>query len=76
MKVRNYDSSILNELLSECTLENELQILNEFAFINLLSILGFREDKMWTKDEEELYAKLYNASQQHTQDILNLINKL
>ncbi len=56
-------------------LEIRLKVANEMAFISLLSTLGFRENKMWTDDEDELLSKLIEAAKKHTNDQLKCIKK-
>ncbi len=45
------------------------------AFINLIVELGYREDKMWTDDENELLSKLCGLAQEHTDSILKDIEE-
>lgn len=52
------EKNIIDEILNEITLDDELRIINEFSFIDLLSELGYRKDKMWTDKEENLLSKL------------------
>ena len=54
-------------------LETRIKVLNEMAFINLIVELGYRESKMWTKDEDELLNKLLELADEHTDDILKEI---
>ena len=44
---------IIQKLLDETSLETKLRILNEMYFIDLLTKLGYREDKMWTDSPED-----------------------
>ena len=54
-------------------LETRIKVLNEMAFINLIVELGYRESKVWTKDEDELLNKLLELADEHTDDILKEI---
>ena len=48
------ESDIVNKVIKETPLKTRLRVSTEMAFINLLNKLGFREDKMWTDDEDEM----------------------
>lgn len=56
-------------------LDTRIRVSSQMAFINLITELGYREDKMWTPDEDELLNKLMNLAEKHTQDILNEIKE-
>lgn len=66
-------SKILEQILKEIPLEIRLQTSNEMAFIELLSELGFRENKMWSDDEDEMLQKLINFAKKHTEHQLERI---
>lgn len=66
---------IINEIRKKCPLRNRLRVLNEIAFISLLTELGFREDKMWSDDEDEMLQKLCDFAEKHTLDQLNEIKE-
>lgn len=65
----------LKELTKEIPLETRLKTSNEMAFINLIVELGYRENKMWTDDEDELLNKLFYLAKKHTNDILKNIEE-
>lgn len=48
----------VDNLLKNISLENRLKVLNEMAFINLLTELGYREDKMWSESENDNLRKI------------------
>ena len=60
-------SKILEELSKTCPLEIRLRVTTEMAFISLLTELGYREDKMWTEDENEILTKLCLFAKKVTQ---------
>ena len=59
-------SKVIDKLIKETPLEVRLKVDNEMAFITLLSELGLRDDKMWTKDEDEMLSKLIDFAKKHT----------
>ena len=40
------------------------------AFLNLITELGYREDKMWSSEEEEQLQKILDLASKHTKWIL------
>jgi|AntRauTorcE11897_2_1112592.scaffolds.fasta_scaffold09027_8 hypothetical protein len=68
-------SKVIDKLIKETPLEVRLKVDNEMAFITLLSELGLRDDKMWTKDEDEMLSKLIDFAKKHTQYQLETIKK-
>lgn len=59
-------SKVIDEVRERTKLSTKLKVLNEMAFIDLLTILGYREEKMWTPDEDEKLQKLINYAKKHT----------
>lgn len=57
-KVNNMKNELINNLLKSMDLESRLKIDNEFAFIELITLLGYREEKFWTEEENEILGKL------------------
>lgn len=72
MKNKN---DIIEKIRKKTKLSNKLKVLNEMAFIDLLTVLGYREDKMWTPDEDELLTKLMNYAKKHTEHQLEEIKE-
>ncbi len=62
MKIVDYSLELIDSIREETSLETRLKVLNEMFFINLLSELGYREDKMWTSDENEMLEKICNLA--------------
>jgi len=54
------------KILAECPLDVRLNAINEMAFIDLLTELGFRADKMWIEDENDTLEKLCDSAKKAT----------
>ena len=65
----------IKELMKDIPLETKLKVSNEMAFINLIVELGYREDKTWTDEEDELLSKLMSLAGEHTESQLKIINE-
>ena len=63
------------EALKNISLQTQIKVANEMAFINLIVELGYRESKMWSHDEDELLSKLLGLANKHTEDILEKFNE-
>lgn len=59
-------SDLISEITKQTPLETRLKVLNEMMFIDLLTEMGFREDKMWTEDENEQLSKLCDLAKKLT----------
>lgn len=68
-------SKAFEKLVKEVPLKTRIKVANEMAFINLIVELGYREDKMWTDDENELLDKICVLAQKHTDSILKDIEE-
>lgn len=68
--MRNFDN-----ILKQIDLRTRLKVANEMSFISLLTELGYREEKYWTPDEDELLGKLMKSASEHTDWLLEEINK-
>jgi len=64
----------ISEIAKDIPLETRILVANEMAFINLITELGYREDRAWTDDEDELLDKLCDLAKKHTDIILEEIN--
>ena len=51
-------SKVIERILKETPLKTRLKVSTEMAFISLISELGYRENKIWTDDENETLNKL------------------
>lgn len=54
------------KILKETPLNIRLSVSNYMAFVSLITELGYRDDKAWGEDENELHDKLTMCAQQHT----------
>jgi hypothetical protein len=68
------------EIIENTPLEFRIQVSNEMAFIELLTVLGLRKDSSWVPEEGELLEKLLKFAREHTADqmgeIQSYIDKL
>jgi len=68
-------SDIISKILKETPLEIRLKVTNEYAFINLITELGFREDKMWADEEGSISDKLFDLAHKLTQEQIETFNR-
>lgn len=61
-------SKVLEKIRKETPLKTRLKVSTEMAFINLISELGYRENKMWTEDENETLNKLCDLAKDLVND--------
>jgi len=62
-------SALLDKILKETPLDTRLKVSNQAAFINLITELGFRENKSWDEEDEKdnaLLLKLTKLANEHT----------
>ena len=69
------EENIISKLAAKASLTTRLNVANQIKFIDLLTELGYREDKMWSKEEDELLNKLCNSANKYTLEILNTIKE-
>lgn len=74
-KAEKHKSKILEKIMKKTKLSIKLKVLNEMAFIDLLTELGYRENKTWTPDEDEKLNKLCELAKKHTKHQLEEINE-
>ena len=68
-------SKIAEDILNNIPVETKIKILTEFAFINLIHELGFREEKYWSDDESEILNKILELAKKHSENIIKIINE-
>jgi len=68
-------SKLLTKLISEIPLSTSLKVINQMAFIDFLTEMGFREDKMWTDKEDDFLEQLSTFSTKHTEHIIRVLNE-
>ena len=56
------EDNLIEKILSEIDLRTKLKVNNEFAFVNLLTDLCYRKDKLWTDDEDEILSRLIDLA--------------
>lgn len=59
----------------EFSLDTEIRVSTEIAFLNLIHELGYRESKMWSESEDELLKKLMGLAHKQAKEIMELIKK-
>lgn len=72
-----YTSELIESISKSIDLKSRLQVRTEMAFIELITLLGYREDKMWTdsKEDGEMLQKIYDFSVKITEDHLESIKE-
>ena len=63
------------KLLKETPLDIRLDVINDMYFIDLITELGYREEKAWTEEENEVLYKICKAARKHTLRILQTIQE-
>lgn len=74
-KVKTYNNKTINKILKETSLETRLKVLNQMAFISLLSELGYRKNEKWKDSEDDLLQKLCSFANKHTKEQLKEIEQ-
>ena len=57
---------IIEKLLKETSLDTRLNVINEMMIIDFLTVMGYREDKMWSEDEDNQLSKLCDFAKKMT----------
>lgn len=65
-------SEAYDKIILEIPIEIQIKVSNEMAFINLLTELGYREDKSWGDDEQHILDILGECAEKHTKDQLKM----
>lgn len=66
---------LIEKILKETPLETRLKVDIELAFINLLTELGYRENKVWEDDEEDKLQRLFELANELTTSHLETIKE-
>lgn len=61
--------------LKEVPLDIRLDVINDMYFMDLIHGLGYREEKGWTDEENEVLYKINTAARNHTLRILQEIQQ-
>jgi hypothetical protein len=67
--------NFIDSLNKNIDLHTRLKVMNEMNLIMFLTECGFREDKMWTPEEDELLTKLFDFAKTMTDDQIQIINE-
>lgn len=59
-------SPIIEEILKKISLETRLRVSTEMAMIDLLTEMGYRENRAWTEEEDEKLHILVQAAERLT----------
>lgn len=73
--MKKENEGIISKLTKNIPLDTRLRVANEISFITLLTELGYRENKMWTQDEDKTLSKLMKFAKKHTDIIMEEIDK-
>jgi len=68
----------IEKMIKEIPLKIRLKVSNEMAFMDLITELGYREDKMWDESDEkdnEIFNKLMKLAREHTEYQMNEIQR-
>ena len=63
------------ELLNSIPLKSTLYIMNQMAMIDVITECGYRENKAWSKDENEIIQKLSDCARKLTNQQLDYLEK-
>ena len=61
--------------LKEVPLDIRLDVINDMYFMDLITELGYREEKAWEEEENEVLHKICKATRKHTLRILQTIQE-
>jgi len=67
------DMSLIDILINQTPLETRLKVDNEMNLIDFLTEIGFRKNKSWTEEENELLEKTINFAKKMTESQLKTI---
>lgn len=63
MKEGKEVQKLLEKIMNEIPLSTHLTVSIQLAMIDLLSAVGFRENKMWTDDEEDVLSIIFDSAE-------------
>ena len=70
-----FEDNIISDYCKDIDLKTRIKVKSEITFINLIHELGYREDKMWTSEEEEILNKLLKLASEFTNDVIDEIGQ-
>ena len=65
----------MQKLKDSIPINIQIKVCIKFAFINLITELGYRENKTWSSDEDENLAKICKYAEDCTKSIEKYIKK-
>ena len=68
-------NNIISKLLKQTTLETRLSVLNEMRFIDLITDLGYRDECIWTPEEDRILQKICEFSKKLALEQIEEFNK-
>lgn len=68
-------SKAYKQLVKEIDLKTRMKAHTEIAFIDLITKLGYRPDKMWTEDEQPLLSKLCGLALELSEELVEEIEQ-
>lgn len=63
-------SKAMTEMVKNIPLKTRIKVSTEMAFIDLITKLGYRPNKMWTDDEQHLLDKLCGLADELSTDLI------
>lgn len=63
MKEDKKVQKLLEKIMNEMPLSTHLTVSIQLAMIDLLSAVGFRENKVWTDDEEDILSIIFDSAE-------------
>jgi len=67
---KSYHSPIIDKILKSIPLKNRFEVSIQMTFIDLLTKLGYREDKSWTDEEDNKLRKLRSLAEKLSKELL------
>lgn len=76
VRVEEKKENLVDQILNNVPLETKVKVATEMAFINLITELGYRENKAWDEGNEEdmrVLKKLTSLAKEQTKHLLELL---
>jgi hypothetical protein len=71
----NYKKGAFQRTLDRTSLETKLQVSIEMASIDLITKLGYRENKAWTEDEDDTLSIICKHAKEEAARMLEIIRE-
>lgn len=68
-------NSKINEIMGKISLKTRFSVSIEMEFITLLTDLGYREEKMWTDDEDDKLQTICDSSKKLAEHLIKEMEK-